>query len=38
MKDDFTRLLCGSDPLILLNRRVNISVPQARLLIECISD
>ena len=38
MKDVFTRLLCVSDPLLLLNRRVNKSVPQASLLIEDISD
>ena len=38
MKDVFTRLLCGSDPLLLLNRRVNKSVTQASLLIEDISD
>ena len=38
MKDVFTRLLCVSDPLLLLNRRVNKSVPQASLLVEDISD
>ena len=38
MKDVFTRFLCGSDALLLLNRKVNKSVPQASLLIENISD
>ena len=38
IKDVFTRMLCQSDPLLLLNRRVKKSAPDASVIIEDISD